>query len=155
MKLPLLRIGIILGITFSLGARELFSPLELRRGPLNKPYTDISRIDSWIVNIWGGGYERSTQSAFNCTGYEVPLVTLFFNKAQFNLQEAFAGSSASTVFNPLLATSRVGPRVRYLESGAMIGFDVQQCFHECSRYGFRASIPVKKIQIKRCPSQGG
>jgi hypothetical protein len=37
----------------------------------------------------------------------------------------------------------------------MLGIDVQHCFHESSRYGFRASIPVKKIQIKRCPSRGG
>ncbi len=153
----LLRICIVLAIYFSAQARQLVTPLDLQRGPLNKPYTDISRNDSWLINIWAGGYERSAKQAYNHNGCEVPLSTLFFNKANFNPQEAFANSTvaASTfTLNPLLATSILGPRVRYEEKGAVVGLDVQHCFHECWRLGVRASIPAKKIRIKRLPSHG-
>jgi len=36
----------------------------------------------------------------------------------------------------------------------MVGFDVQHFFDESWRLGFRASIPAKKIRIKRLASQG-
>ena len=56
--------------------------------------------------------------------------------------------------DPLLATSILGPRVKYEESGAVLGFDVQHYINDCWRLGFRASLPAKKIRIKRLKSQG-
>ncbi|GAG35489.1 unnamed protein product, partial [marine sediment metagenome] len=106
------------------------------------------------VNFWTGGYKRSATQAFNCDNCKVPLSTLFFNKADFNAQEAFANNTAETPTNPLLQTSILGPRVKYEESGAVLGMDVQHCFNDFWRMGFRAVLPARKMRIRRCKSEG-
>lgn len=141
-------------LSFSLQARQFLTPLELTRGPLNKPYTDIFRNDSWRINMWTGGYERSASSAFDSNGCTIPFSTLFFSKADFSPQEAFAHSSVVSELNPLLATSILGPRVCFEESGAVVGCDIQHYLNDFWRLGFRASIPAKKIKIKRLASRG-
>lgn len=140
--------------SFSVEARRIFTPLLLRRGPLNKPYTDISRSCPWQVNFWTGGYKRSATESFDCNGCEVPLSTLFFNTANFNAQEAFANNTAESKTNPLLATSILGPRVKYDESGALLGMDIQHCFGTCWRAGFRVVLPARRMRLRRCPSMG-
>ncbi len=147
-------LGIVASLCYPVHARKITTPLDLRRGPLNKPYTDIFRKNPWLINFWTGGYERSATQAYNCSGHKVPLSTLFFNKANFTAQEAFANSTATSPTNFLLATSILGPRVKYEESGAVLGFDVQHYINDCWRLGFRASLPAKKIRIKRLKSHG-
>lgn len=154
MAPALVRILIILCTGFSLQARTLYTPLDLQRGPLHKPYTDLFQYDAWRFNVWAGGYNRSTPCALDCNNKTVSLSTLFFNKPNFRAQEAFANSTAVSTLNPLLATSVLGPRIHYEESGAVIGFDVQHYANECWRLGFRAVLPAKKIRIKRLKSQG-
>ena len=89
-----LLVSIVISLCHSVQARRIITPLHLRRGPLNKPYTDIFRKNPWLINFWTGGYERSATQALDCNGCKVPLSTLFFNKANFNAQEAFANSTA-------------------------------------------------------------
>jgi hypothetical protein len=134
-------------------ARQMFGPQDLLRGPLNKPYTDISR-ECWRANLWGGYYQREAKKAYDCGGHSTPLSTLFFNKPRFSPQEAFAQSSASVVTNPLLATSILGPRIEYKEKGVMLGVDLQGYVTDCWRMGVRSTLPVGKRQLKRLASRG-
>ena len=154
IKSPLLSLFALTLLCFSLYGRRMLTPLLLRRGPLNKPYTDISRCEPWRVNFWTGGYQRSATQSFDCNGCKVPLTTLFFNKSNFKVPEAFANNRAESRLNFLLQTSILGPQVKYDESGAVLGIDMQHCFNDCWRTGFRASIPVRSIKMRRCKSMG-
>ncbi len=142
------KIGLlVVFIGFSLQARMLLTPLELRRGPLVKPYKDINDPD-WCYNVWAAGYQRSADDAFNCDGCKVPLSTLFFGKADFKAQEAFPSSRSR--LNPLLGLSCLSPRVKYKEDGGYFGIDLQKYYNDCWRIGFRATIPARRMRITRC-----
>ncbi len=131
----------------ALQARTLFTPLEMRRGALIKPYKDINDPD-WCYNVWVAGYQRSADEAYNNEGCKEPLSALLFGKADFKGQEAFPESRSK--LNPLLMLSCLSPRVRYKESGAYFGADIQRYYNDCWRVGFRATIPARKMNITRC-----
>ncbi len=142
------RISLLLVIiSCTVQARMLFTPLEMRRGPLVKPYRDITDTD-WCYNIWVAGYQRSADEAFGCDGCKEPFSTLIFGKADFKAQEVFPESRSK--LNPLLGLSCLSPRVKYKESGAYFGVDLQRYYNDCWRVGFRATIPARKVRITRC-----
>ncbi len=140
-------------ITLPLSARMLFTPNVLQKGPLNELYSELKQ-ECWWVNGWAAYYERSAKIAFDNCGQKTPLSTLFFNLPNFSAQQAFAQNMVTVLTNPLVATSILGPRVKYNEKGVMIGADVQGYVSENVRLGFRARLPVKKIRMRRCVSQG-
>ena len=133
--------------------RSIRTPNSLQRGPLSELYTELNR-NGWTGNVWGGYYQKSACTAYNNQGKRTPFSTLFFNEPAFNAQRAFFNSTASSLTNPLLATSILGPRVSYKESGVALGGTLQQLFCSQWRWGVRAQLPVKKIRIQRRQSQG-
>lgn len=137
---------LILFVT-SAHARVLFTPLELRRGPFNKPLKDIADPE-WCYNFWASGYQRSADEAYDCEGYKTPLSTLFFGKSDFKAQEVFPGSRSK--LNPLLGLSCLSPRVKYKEDGAYLGVDLQRYYNDCVRYGLRVTLPARRMKITRC-----
>lgn len=158
MKLFLYTALLTLLVPLPLIARSIFTPSSLERGPLSELYTEINREccdkDCWTGNVWAGFYQKRACKAFNNKGKCTPLSTLFFGKRNFTVQEAFAQSTASVITNPLLATSVLGPRVAYKESGVDLGGTFQHWLNPCWRWGIRAHLPVKKIRIQRRRSAG-
>ncbi len=146
-------LSIMLLCTHLLSARTIRTPSGLERGPLSELYTELNR-DCWSGKVWGSYYHKSARTAFNNHGKRTPFSTLFFNAPQFNAQQAFFQSTASSITNPLLATSILGPRVAYKESGFALGGTFQQYFCETWRFGIRAHVPFKKINIQRRRSCG-
>ncbi len=139
--------------SLSLHAREMRTPLVHSQGPQHLLYSEINH-NCWFINAWVAGYGRSAKCAYNRCGKEVPLSTLYFNKSTFSPQEAFANSTATDVLNPLLATSIIGPQVKYKESGVHIGAVLQAFAGECIRFGVRYNLPFRNIRIKRTANRG-
>ncbi|MBA3751225.1 hypothetical protein H0X06_00270 [Candidatus Dependentiae bacterium] len=144
---------VLLACTSPLKAREIRTPLSVERGPLSELYTELNR-ECWTVSAWGSYYQKSARKSFNHRGTEGPLSTLFFNKPQFSAQEAFFQNTAAVITNPLLATSVLGPRVKYKESGIGLGINCQKWFCDFWRCGLRTQLPVKKVHVKRTRSCG-
>ncbi len=140
-------------ITLPLGAREIRTPLLLSQGPQHELYSELNH-DSWFINVWAGAYGRNASCAFNNRGKEVPYSTLYFNKSCFSPQQAFSGSKAQSILNPLLATSIIGPQVSYQELGVVVGSTLQGFLSECVRIGFRCNLPFRDIKIKRRENRG-
>ena len=141
------KIGLlVVFIGFSIQARTLLTPLDLRRGPLVKAYKDINNPD-WCYTVWAAGYQRSSDDSYNGDGCKTPLSSIFFGKSDFKAQEAFPSSRSK--LNPLLGLSCLSPRVKYKEDGGYVGIDLQRYYNDSWRIGFRATLPARKIRMTR------
>ncbi len=139
-------------LVHTIQARELRTPTILHRGPINELFLELKR--DWCANFWFGEYWRSAKKAFNECGDTVNYAELYFGQSQFNAQQAFANSTAQTPTNPLLATSILGPRIKYKEQGTVLGLNFQGWATDTWRFGVRANLPLKKVRIKRLQSCG-
>lgn len=143
-------------LAFALYGRDIRTPSILERGPINELFLELKSNEccEWILNPWAGGYFTSAKKAFNNCGDRVNYAYLYFGRTQFSAQDAFANSTAQEPTNPLLATSILGPRVKYDERGAVVGLNAQRWTSPTWRFGFRANIPWRRIHIKRLESCG-
>ncbi len=149
----LIRITILLIVSVAATyAREIRTPLIVQRGPINELFLELKR--DWSANFLVSEYFRHSKKAYNACGEKVNYAYLYFGKNQFNAQDAFANSTASSPTNPLLATSILGPRVKYREQATVVGLNLQRWLTDTWRIGFRANLPLRKIRVKRLSSKG-
>lgn len=140
----------------TLYARNIRTPALLDRGPVSELFLELQSNEcyDWHNNIWVGEYFRGAKKAYNSCGDKVNYAFLYFGRTQFNAQDAFANSKASSPTNPLLATSILGPRVKYDERTTVIGYNAQRWTCDTWRIGVRAQLPYRKIKIKRLKNCG-
>ena len=158
----------LLGLTAMLAvqAREIRTPLPFEYGFMRYPieYTQDREKDdcwfNWIVR--GVGYARDADCAFStCDGRcKVPWINLLFGSSEFTLAQAFPNAGAGIDFsgNPFAAISTLTPKFDYHEKGAMFIAEVSSEFCRCDtnyRYGLRARLPVRDIQVKDICGLGG
>src|SRR5260221_1623271 len=130
--------------------------------PSEKTNTD------WNVHMWGVGYSRTADRAFaSCdpcddkvTRNTLPLAELFFGKAVFRGENAFAGGTfvgapnstqvLVNATNPFLAFARIAPVFDYNEKGANMGMDFARYLGNNDRFhvGGRINVPFKVIEIE-------
>ena len=137
----------------TLHARQLTVPFTAQRGPFNELFYEL-KDQNWRAFTWLQDHWRHTKHAYNNCGQTVNYAQLYFGKTHFSAQDAFANSTAQSPTNPLLATSVLGPRVKYKEAGFNIGAAFQRWHNECWRYGVRLKLPVRNVLICRLKSNG-
>jgi len=87
----------------------------------------------------------------------VPLSMLFFGKASFKGEEAFANGMLVNPGGSIgLRYAKLSPRFDYNEAGAVIGLHLQRRFNQESKwhFGARASVPIKVIEMEQRRSCG-
>ncbi len=151
---------------------ELRSPLnQFRTGTIHYPLVPIEKVEEdkdslWYIDTWKAGYYRGADQAYiskdDCdsnksTRNTEPLSQLFFGKADFRGEEAFAGGMLVTPPSgtPALSFAKLSPRFDYNEWGAVFGLHVQRRFEDSNwRTGGRVSVPVKVIEVEQSRSCG-
>ncbi len=129
---------------------ELRTPLA--RFPYHYP---LKPVDDGLcsLNFFSGGYIRSADKGYDvCHGREtVPLSQLFFGKSDFKGEEVFAGGALSIAGAPAyLKYITLKPRFKYCEKGVNFGIEAEyRCEESNWRYGMRASVPFKVIELER------
>jgi len=133
-------------------ANEFRSPLAAR-GPMRYLFEQWDK-DDYGLKLWSSLYARESHKAFMSHGFNTqPLSALFFNKADFWLNEIFPNSyadPATQYYSPYIATTKISPRVNYTEKGITLGgclsFPVK---NNRGRIGLRASVPFKRCELER------
>ncbi len=174
MRLTLIGLVALSGVV---NARDLFTPLTLRKDYLWFPFLDCNDDESdrcFDVRLWAAGFNRTATKAtgkdsFNtvndgtrvgCDNDEI--AKLFFAKSPFYLQNAFENNeimfpSDATTTNPLLNFAKVSPHLAYNETGVMFGFEISAQVPRCERWnwGVRGTIPFvnRSIEQLKCCSE--
>jgi hypothetical protein len=160
-------IGLVL-ITFfwpaGLRAREMRTPLALRQGQTGAAHVPIKNEEDggyyygdkkWDYDVWGGAYAQSADQAYGpCDNKKVPIAQIFFDKASFRGQDAFANSTVSNPASPsapALILSEITPRVDYDEQGVVFGFNATRFFKDENKLavGIRTRLPYRVIEMRR------
>ncbi len=150
-KLSLL--GAALLVTSSAFATEWRTQWISNMGPIRYSF-DRLHDDSWNLNLWSSAHAKSADSAFLHHGMDKkPLTALFFNKANFSLNEIFPNGQVpfnAQEYSPYLRLMRLSPRANYTEWGMNLGgrFDYAVCNGK-GFVGVRANIPFRRIEIER------
>ena len=134
-------------------ATEFRSPWVSERGPLRYRF-EKSDPDRYSLDIWSVAHRRESHKAFLKHGTDTkPLTALFFNKANFKLNEIFPDSVVdpdSKYYNPFMHLMTIYPRATYYEWGANLGARFEYpVWEDKGRIGLRAVIPFRTIEIER------
>ncbi|MFC1894496.1 hypothetical protein ACFLYH_00940 [Candidatus Dependentiae bacterium] len=149
IKLTLLGV-FISGCAF---ATEMRSPWLSERGSIGYRL-EKGNPDKYSLNIFSIGYVREAHKAFMKHSTDTkPLSTLFFNKSDFAIGDAFPNKTIPLTakhYNPFLTLNKIHPRVTYYEWGMNIGGRFEYpVFKDKGRVGLRTSIPFRCIEIER------
>lgn len=157
MKLTLISLLALSGIV---SAREMFTPLTLRKDYKWYPFLDdccgeerdeekcvewkfmMAPFNRTATKATGNdNYNTADDGTKNCDNDEI--AKLFFAKSPFYLQDAFANGQVGRISNPLVNFAKINPHVTFEEKGLMFGFDVSAPFFNCNkwRWGLRGSVP--------------
>ena len=148
----------VLLFTLSSIAREFRTPLPAYTYPTYRVPCKIDEESKWAVDVWSAGFWRKADEALckkdtEATTKKCPISQLIFSKADFQVQEAFANATAEDILNPFL-TSTLSPRLKYTDSGIILGVDATKEINENWRIGIRGKIPFRNFKMKKTKSGG-
>ena len=155
-KTIILLVGFVSGVsTFCSMLNVPFDIGRFSQGPIHSEFAKDSQV-GWVFDAWGSGYSRSAMDTFkddDLTDTE-NLASIVFGKSSFRVEESFEGAfSAQTATNypyiPWMRISNITPKLDYNESGFMLG--IHCGYVGCdgkAHYGFRASIPLRIVEVK-------
>ncbi|MCK4650861.1 hypothetical protein KAT08_01675 [Candidatus Babeliales bacterium] len=134
-------------------ATEFRSPWLSERGPLRYKF-EKGDPDRYSLDFYSFTHRREAHKAFLSHSTDThPLTALFFNKADFALNEIFYNSAMDTNainYNPFMNIMKIHPRATYYEWGADIGCRFEYpVYQDKGRIGFRLNIPFRLIEIER------
>lgn len=128
---------------------ELRTPLA--RFPFHYPLAPVKE-GLWSFNTYADCYMRTADQAFGrCDSTKkVPLAQLFFGKATFQGQEAFAGGVITTPGAAALKYINMHPRFSYTEKGVNFAVETEKRWDDSKwRVGGQLSLPFKVIDLER------
>lgn len=109
----------------------------------------IPTEENWLVNGWGGYYQRKCDTARNVDSTDMhksPLAALLFNQADFPLNDAF-GTQNSPPINIFFSTI-FSPRVKYIDRGAVFGAVGSYAVNCNVVVGGRLTIPYRDFEMR-------
>ncbi|KKP24371.1 MAG: hypothetical protein SZ59_C0002G0217 [candidate division TM6 bacterium GW2011_GWF2_28_16] len=139
--------------TTFLQATEMRTPWISERGPISYIIEPVKE-EKWSLDVFALAESKEAEKAYMQHGFEThPLSTLFFNKSDFAIADAFPNETTSTnaeYYNPYLEIIKIHPRVTYYESGVNLGarFEYPVCKNK-GRIGLRTNIPLRSIELER------
>lgn len=140
-------------ITGFLQATEMRTPWISERGPISYIIEPVKE-EKWSLDVFALAETKEAEKAYMQHGFDTyPLSTLFFNKSDFAIADAFPNETMSTNaenYNPYLEIIKIHPRVTYYEAGINIGarFEYPVCKNK-GRIGLRTNIPIRSIELER------
>ena len=134
-------------------ATEFRSPWLSERGPIRYVF-EKDNPDKYSFSSYALAHRREAHKAFMKHGTDTkPLTALFFNKADFPIQEIFPDNQVAKnakYYNPYMALTTIHPRATYYEWGVNFGARLEYpVWKDKGRVGFRINIPVRAIEIER------
>jgi hypothetical protein len=139
--------------TTFLQATEMRTPWISERGPISYIIEPVKE-EKWSLDVFALAESKEAEKAYMQHGFEThPLSTLFFNKSDFAIADAFPNETMATnaeYYNPYLEIIKIHPRVTYYESGVNLGarFEYPVCKNK-GRIGLRTNIPLRSIELER------
>ncbi len=134
-------------------ATEMRTPWISERGPIRYIFEPVKE-DGWSLDVFAIAHRKEAQKAYKDHGFETsPLSSLFFNKSDFAIADAFPNATMSTdakYYNPYLEMTKIHPRVTYYESGVNLGARFEcPVYKDIGRFGIRVNVPLRSIEIER------
>ncbi len=134
-------------------ASEFRSPWLSERGSIRYIFEN-DNPNRYSLNTYALAHRREAHKAFKSHGFSTePLTSLFFNKADFPVNEIFPNNQIdpnSKYYNPYMALTTLKPRATYYEWGMNLGARFEYpVFEDQGRIGFRVNVPIRAIEIER------
>lgn len=148
MKLKIIAcITSIAFINSFVSAREFRTPIPLLKYMLHTDPLIPSEEKSQFY-AWAGYYQRKCDTARNVGGTETkssPLSALFFNQANFPVNDIFATQNVSPT--NILFSTELSPRFNYTDRGAVIGIVSSHAVRSNVVLGGRVTIPFRSFKM--------
>jgi len=138
-------------------ASEFRTPWLGDRGPIRYRF-DRLRTTKWNVNTYTSFNRKQAEKSYLKHGFDTePLTALFFNKADFNLNEIFPNNLTPAAnyfdtqeYSPFFTTFQFSPRAYYIETGMNFGGRIDYpVWCNNGRIGIRANVPFRCVEIER------
>ncbi len=138
----------------SVMATEFRTPLPTERGPIRYLFDKEPDREGWDFSWWNSVHSREAHKAFQSHGTSSkPLSAIFFNEADFRLNQIFPNSKVplnTEFYNPFMRVLSISPRIAYQERSVNFGarFELPVWKHK-GRLGLRFFWPFRDIEIER------